>query len=54
MCDCCLQPCCRRAQSQIRQGTPFIVRNCKGRMNWDPHCMDRALKDGKDGNLEVI
>ncbi len=44
---------CRRAQQQFRQGAPFIVRNCQKRMNWDPHCMSRALKDKKEKDPDI-
>ena len=42
----------------MRQGNPFIVRNCAKRMNWAPGCMNRALKeqDGmklKDADIQV-
>lgn len=45
--------CCRQAQRQMRAGAPFIVRNCRKRMNWDPSCMNRALKDTSPVDLEV-
>jgi hypothetical protein len=37
----------------MRNGAPFIVRNCRNRMNWDPSCMNRALKDTSPVDLEV-
>lgn len=45
--------CCRRAQQHLLHGAPFVVRNCRKRMNWDPSCMNRALKDTSPTELEV-